>query len=266
MSPKFDAIHRLTDKVAIVTGGGGKNSIGRVISHRLAAEGARVAILDINAVGAEMVAGEIQAWGGVAMPVACDLVDQAQCERAVKLVADTWNGRIDILVNNAAFFGTIGQVRPFNEWTVEEWDTMQAVNVRGMWFCAMAVFPYMKAQGYGKMINLTSSTFFEGVGGLIHYTTSKGGVMGFTRCLARELGEFGIRVNALAPGFTVSDAQISLSANEPQWYDINRTRQSLCQRNGVPEDLAGPAAFLASGDSDFMTGQTLVVDGGLNMH
>jgi 3-oxoacyl-[acyl-carrier protein] reductase len=181
-------------------------------------------------------------------------------------VADTFGGRIDILVNNAAYFGTMGAWRPFNEWTTEEWDHMQAVNVRGMWFCVQAVFPYMKSQRYGKVINLSSSTFFEGVPGFIHYTTSKGGVIGFTRSLGRELGEFGIRVNAIAPGFTLSDAQLELTKDAKDWYEVNRNRQALKERNEVPEDLAGPALFLASADSDFMTCQTLLVDGGLSPH
>lgn len=260
------APQRLKDKVAIVTGGGGANSIGRAISLRYGREGARVAVLDINAAGAARVAEEITAAGGTAMAVPCDITDLAQCEAAAKKVAEAFGGRIDILVNNAAFFGTMGTWRPFDQWTAEEWDKMQTVNVRGMWFCARAVVPYMKAQGYGKVINLSSSTFFEGVPGFIHYTTSKGGVIGFTRSLGRELGEFGVRVNAIAPGFTLSDAQLELTKDAQEWYVVNRSRQALKERNEIPEDLAGPAFFLASEDSDFMSCQTLLVDGGLSPH
>ena len=266
MSDKVGAPKRLQERVAIVTGGGGTNSIGRAICLRYAAEGAKVAILDVNAEGAARVAEEINAAGGTAMAIPCDITDLPQCEAAAKVVADAWTGRIDILVNNAAFFGTMGQWRPFNEWTADEWDKMHNVNVRGMWFCVRAVFPYMKAQKYGKVINLSSSTFFEGVPGFIHYTSSKGGVIGFTRSLGRELGEFGIRVNALAPGFTLSDAQLELTKDARDWYEVNRDRQSLKERNEVPEDLAGPAFFLASEDSDFMSCQTLLVDGGLIPH
>ena len=200
------------------------------------------------------------------MPVHCDITDLEQCQRAAERVAEAFGGRIDILVNNAAFFGTMGSWRPFNEWTPEEWDQMQAINVRGMWFCAQAVFPYMKAQGYGKIINLSSSTFFQGVPGFIHYSTSKGGVIGFTRSLGRELGEYGIRVNAIAPGFTVSAAQLELTKDSQEWYVANRQRQALSERNEIPEDLAGPAFFLASEDSDFMTCHTLLVDGGSTPH
>jgi NAD(P)-dependent dehydrogenase (short-subunit alcohol dehydrogenase family) len=257
---------RLAGKVAIVTGGGGSNSIGRAICLRYGREGAKVAVLDINGAGAARVAEEIVAAGGTAMPVTCDVTDLGQVEAAVKKVADAWGGHIDILVNNAAFFGGMGSFRPFDEWTVEEWDKMQAVNVRGMWFMARAVFPYMRAHNYGKIINLSSSSVFEGVPGFIHYSTSKGGVIGFTRCLGRELGKFGIRVNAIAPGFTVTDAQLELTKDYQEWYDRNREAQALNQRNELPEDLAGPAFFLASSDSDFMTCQTLLVDGGVTPH
>ncbi len=257
---------RLAGRVAIVTGGGGTNSIGRAICLRYGAEGARVAVLDINAAGATRVADEVVAAGGSALAVPCDVTDFDQVQAAVKKVADTWDGRIDILVNNAAFFGGMGAFRPFDEWTVEDWDKMQAVNVRGMWFMARAVFPYMKAQGYGKIINISSSSVFQGVGGFIHYSTSKGGVIGFTRCLGRELGKFGIRVNAIAPGFTVTDAQLGLTKDYQEWYVRNREAQALNQRNELPEDLAGPAFFLASADSDFMTCQTLLVDGGVTPH
>lgn len=257
---------RLAGRVAIVTGGGGTNSIGRAICLRYGREGAKVAVFDINAAGAARVAEEIRALGGTALAVECDVTNLGQVEAAVKQVADTWGGRVDILVNNAALFGGMGPFRPFDEWTVEEWDRMQAVNVRGMWFMARAVFPYMKAQNYGKIINISSSSVFEGVPGFIHYSTSKGGVIGFTRCLGRELGKFGIRVNAIAPGFTVSDAQLELTKDYQEWYERNREAQALNQRNEVPEDLAGPAFFLASADSDFMTCQTLLVDGGVTPH
>jgi 3-oxoacyl-[acyl-carrier protein] reductase len=257
---------RLDGRVAIVTGGGGSNSIGRAISLRYAREGAKVAVLDINAEGAARVAAEITTAGGTAMPVVCDITDLAQCEAAAKSVADAWGGRIEILVNNAAFFGGMGAWRPFDEWSVEDWDKMQNVNVRGMWFMVRAVFPYMKAQEYGKIINLSSSSFFEGVPGFIHYTTSKGAIMGFTRSLGRELGKYGIRMNVLAPGFTISDAQLELTKDSQEWYVRNRDVQALNQRNEVPEDLAGPAFFLASPDSDFMTCQALLVDGGVTPH
>jgi 3-oxoacyl-[acyl-carrier protein] reductase len=266
MTDSVGSPRRLEGRVAIVTGGGGANSIGRAICLRYGREGARVAVLDINIAGATAVCDEILQAGGTALPVACDVTDLNQCKAAAKFVAEAWTGRIDILVNNAALFGGMGTWRPFNEWSVEEWDTMQQVNLRGPWFCCQAVFQYMREQGYGKIINLSSSSFFQGVPGFIHYSTSKGGIIGFTRALGRELGEYGIRVNAIAPGFTVSDAQLGLTRDSPQWYEENRDRQALHERNEIPDDLAGPAFFLASADSDFMTCQTLLVDAGVTPH
>ena len=257
---------RLVGRVALVTGGGGANSIGRSIALRLGREGAKVGVLDVNEAGAAFVAGEIGAVGGEATPVTCDVTDLEQCEAAVKLVADTYGGTIDILVNNAAAFGGFvsrGNFRSFDQWSTEDWDHMMDVNVRGMWFCARAVHPYMQRQGYGKIINLASNSFWGGVPGFLHYVSSKGGVIGFTRALARELGPEGIRVNALAPGFTLSGANMEEVDAPPEHWEATRKGQCLSERNELPEDLAGPAFFLASPDSDFMSGQALVVDGGL---
>ena len=255
---------RLRDRVAIVTGGGGENSIGRAICVRYAEEGARVAVLDVDVVGAERVVAEIRDGGGSALAVACDVADLSQCEAAAKRVADAWGGRIDILVNGAAGRKAL-QWKPFDEWSIDEWDRMLDVNLRGMWFCARAVVPFMKAQAYGKIINLTSSTFWEGVGGFIHYTSSKGGVIGFTRALGRELGPLGVRVNALAPGYTLSGGQVQHAADHPDWAQAMREQRALAGRGEVPDDLAGPAFFLACPDSDFMTCQTILVDGGRSM-
>ena len=256
---------RLQGRVALVTGGGGTNSIGRSIALRLGREGAKVGVLDIDGPGAVLVADEIDAAGGHALPVTCDVTDLGQCEAAARSVADT-RGRIDILVNNAAAFGGFVSRQnwhPFDQWSIEDWDHMMDVNVRGMWFCARAVYPYMRRQGYGKIINLASNTFYGGVPGFVHYVSSKGGVVGFTRALARELGPEGIRVNALAPGFTLTEANLEEVDVPPEHWEATRKGQCLTQRNEQAEDLSGPAFFLASPDSDFMTGQTLNVDGGL---
>jgi len=146
---------------------------------------------------------------------------------------------------------------------VAEWDGVMAVNLRGLFLCTRAVFPAMKARGKGTIINIASSTFFKGVAHYIHYTTSKGGVVGFTRSLARELGEFGIRVNAIAPGFTLSgENEKNISAERKQTNIDLR----MLKRAEVPRDLVGTFVFLASDDSDFITGQTLLVDGGGNVH
>ena len=253
---------RLDGRVAVVTGAARARGIGRAICLRFVQEGARVAVLDIDGDGARRLAEEIGAAGGEAIGVACDVADLAACEAAAAEVVAAW-GRADILVNNAAKLENVDW-QPFDQWTVEEWDEMLNVNLRGMWFCARAFVPLMKAQGYGKIVNVTSSTFWEGVGGFIHYTSSKGGVIGFTRALGRELGEFGIRVNALAPGYTMTDAQAEHAAAHPEHPVAMRDQRALA-RDETPEDLAGPAFFLASADSDFMTCQTILVDGGRSM-
>lgn len=268
MKIKVEAAQRLRDKVAIVTGGGGTCSIGRSIAIRFAEEGARVAVLDIDGPSAMSVATEIQEGGRTASAFTCDVTDLRQCEDTAKRVAQAWGDRIDMLVNNAAALrGKMSNQgwKPFDEWSQEDWDYMMAVNLRGQWFCARAVVPYMKAAGYGKIINLTSSTFWEAVPGFIHYVSSKGGVIGFTRALGRELGGFGIRVNALAPGFTLTEANKQHDGMDHDFRESYRLSQSLSQRSELPEDLAGPAFFLASEDSDFMTCQTLLVDGGKNV-
>jgi NAD(P)-dependent dehydrogenase (short-subunit alcohol dehydrogenase family) len=204
---------------------------------------------------------EIEALGAQALGVSCDVSREEDTLRlATEAIARF--GRIDVLVNNAAVYGTLKR-RPFMEIPVEEWDRVMAVNLRGLFLCARAVFPTMKAQGKGKIINIASSTFFRGVPNYIHYTTSKGGVVGFTRSLARELGDFGIRVNAVAPGFTLSganEANISAEAKEAN------VRMRMLKRAQVPGDLVGTIVFLASDDSDFITGQTIAVDGGSIVH
>jgi 3-oxoacyl-[acyl-carrier protein] reductase len=260
---------RLGGRVALITGAGGTNSIGRSIALRFAAEGAKVGVLDIDEGGAISVASEINAAGGEAIPITCDITDLARCEAAARLLADAYGGKIDILVNNAAAFRGVMSKKPwqrFYDWTVEEWDYALDVNLRGMWFCARAVHPHMKPQGYGKIINMTSNTFFIGVAGFIHYVSSKGGIIGFTRALARELGPEGIRVNAIAPGFTLTEANMEQAAGALEHWEATRKSQCLPDRNEEADDLAGPAFYLASSDSDFMTGQTLVVDGGFSLH
>jgi NAD(P)-dependent dehydrogenase (short-subunit alcohol dehydrogenase family) len=265
---KPEAAQLLKDKVAVVTGGAGVNSIGRCISIRFAEEGAKVAVADIDVAGAAAVADEIKAGGGTALGIACDVRDLAICEAMAKQVANAWGGKIDILVNNAAaykgFMATTGW-KPFNEWTPEEWDQMHSVNLKGQWFCARAVFPYMKPQGYGKIINVGSTSVFEGIPGFVHYISSKAGVLGLTRGLGKELGEFGIRVNTLSPGFVLTEASLDLIRDAPEFVDVRRNAQALKERNLQADDMSGPALFLASEDSDWVTCQTLLVEGGGSM-
>ena len=248
---------RLPDKVVIVTGGA--RGIGRAYCLGLAAEGARVVVADV--LDPKPVVTEIEGRGAQALGVSCDVSREADTQRLATETLARF-GRIDALVNNAALYGTLKR-RPFMEIPVEEWDQVMAVNLRGLFLCARAVFPTMKAQGKGVIVNIASSTFFKGVADYIHYTTSKGGVVGFTRSLARELGPHGIRVNALAPGFT-------LSGENEKNISEDRKRANLearmLKRPEVPEDLVGSMIYLLSDDSAFMSGQTLLVDGGGNVH
>ncbi|HEY7540262.1 MAG TPA: 3-oxoacyl-ACP reductase family protein [Methylomirabilota bacterium] len=248
---------RLKDKVVIVTGG--SKGIGRAYCLGVAAEGARVVVADVA--DPKSAVEEVEARGAQALGVACDV---AREEDTVRLATETLArfGRIDVLVNNAALYGTLKR-RPFMEIPIDEWDRVMAVNLRGLFLCSRAVFPAMKAQGAGVIVNIASGTFFKGVPHYIHYTTSKGGVVGFTRSLARELGDFGIRVNALAPGFTLSGEN---EKNMPDEGKAANVRMRMLKRAEVPEDLVGTLIFLASDDSRFITGQTIVVDGGGSVH
>ena len=248
---------RLNDKVVIVTGGA--RGIGRAYGLAVAAEGAKVVVADVA--DGKPALKEIEGLGAQALVVECDVSREADTLRlATETLAQF--GRIDVLVNNAALYGSLKR-RPFMEIPIEEWDRVMAVNLRGLFLCARAVFPAMKAQGKGKIINIASGTFFKGVPHYIHYTTSKGGVVGFTRSLARELGDFGIRVNAIAPGFTPSGEN---EKNMPEAGREANVRMRMLKRAEVPGDVVGTLVFLASDDSDFITGQTIVVDGGGVVH
>jgi NAD(P)-dependent dehydrogenase (short-subunit alcohol dehydrogenase family) len=248
---------RLKDKAIIITGGG--MGIGRAYCLGCAAEGARVVVADIA--DTQPVVKEIEARGGQALGVGCDVSKEEDALRMATVTLDRW-GRIDVLVNNAAIYGVLKR-RPFMEIPVEEWDRVMAVNLRGLFLCARAVFPTMKAQGKGKIISISSGTFFKGIPNYIHYTTSKGGVVGFTRSLGRELGQYGIRVNAIAPGFTESGENMK---NIPPEHAKAQADARMIKRTERPEDLVGTLIFLASDDSDFMSGQTILVDGGGSVH
>ncbi|PYM91397.1 MAG: dehydrogenase [Candidatus Rokuibacteriota bacterium] len=248
---------RLKDTVVIVTGGA--RGIGRAYGLAVAAEGAKVVVADVA--DGKPALKEIEGLGAQALVVECDVSSEPD---TLRLATETLArfGRIDVLVNNAALYGPLKR-RPFMEIPIEEWDRVMAVNLRGLFLCARAVFPAMKAQGKGKIINIASGTFFKGVPHYIHYTTSKGGVVGFTRSLARELGDFGIRVNAIAPGFTLSGEN---EKNMPEAGREANVRSRMLKRAEVPGDVVGTLVFLASDDSDFITGQTIVVDGGSTVH
>jgi 3-oxoacyl-[acyl-carrier protein] reductase len=253
-------IEGLKDKVAIVTGGG--HGIGRAYSLGFGSAGAKVVVADIDEPAAVKVAKEVNTQTDAkSLSVKVDVANEASTQMMVQTILDQF-GRIDILVNNAAIFATI----PMNRGGIEtidpvEWDHMMAVNLKGLFFCCRAVLPTMRKQKAGKIVNVSSGTWLSGSPGRIHYVTSKAGVVGFTRTLAREVGDDNINVNAIAPGSTLSEDNPS--------EDIIKMRSArvsdrALKRVQLPKDLVGTVLFLSSPLSDFMTGQTIAVDGGAN--
>ena len=246
----------LDGKVAIVTGGG--RGIGARYCHGLAKEGARVMVADINEAGARELAGEINGsstW--------VDVSDATSVQAMVARTVEEF-GRVDALINNAAMFTEL--IRPrkaFDEIPVEEWDRVMAVNVRGTWLCCRAVAPQFRQQRSGVIINISSGTIFSGTEGFAHYVTSKAAVWGLTRVLARELGEYGVRVNSITPGLTSSEMVQEVYPAE--WLEA-RAQSRVFRREQQPEDLVGTVVFLCSDASAFITGQTFNVDGGAHFH
>ena len=248
---------RLAGKTAIVTGGA--KGIGRYYSKALAAAGARVMIADI-ADGKDVAADIVKTHGkDSAVSATFDVSDEASVKG---LVAETMKqfGQIDILVNNAALYSTLSP-RNYNEWDAEVWDKVMAVNVRGPYLMVRHVAPHMKVQGSGKIVNIASGAAYKGIPRMLPYVTSKGAMLAFTRSLSRELGAFGIAVNSLSPGYILSDTGLDNSTHvEEERIPVRNSR--AFKRDGYPEDLLGALIFLCSSDSDFVTGQSLVVDGG----
>ena len=247
---------RLEGRVAIVTGGG--HGIGKAYARRLAEEGAAIVIAELDGVAGERVATQV-----AGLAVRTDVADEASCQEMARRTLERY-GRIDVLVNNAAIFATIPMSRaPFDQVDPAEWDRMMAVNLRGTWLACRAVIPQMRQQRYGKIINISSGTALKGAATRIHYVTSKAGIIGFTRTLAMEVGKDNICVNCIAPGSTLSEENADESIVK---YRQAAASTRALQRMQRPEDLVGAVAFFASSDSDFITGQTLVVDGGAHMH
>ena len=249
----------LTGRTVIVTGGG--KGIGKVYAREFGKAGARVVAADIDEAAAKAVAEGIASEGGTALGLGTDIASEASVAAMAQAALDTF-GAIDVLINNASLMSVLPR-RSWLEIPVDEWDRVMAVNLRGMFLCCRAVFPAMKQQGRGKIVNISSSRVFEGAPNRLHYTTSKAGVIGFTRALSREVGEFGITVNAVAPGFTASDTQVASTSGN---YLAAHASGRAIDRVQTPDDLVGAVMFLSSPASDFMTGQTLLVDGGKMMH
>ena len=245
----------LSGRVAIVTGAG--RGIGAAFAAGLAKAGASTIVADIDVASADAVVAQIRSEGGEAKSTRVDVSDEASVDAMTKFAVDAYGG-IDILVNNAAQYANLKR-RAFDEITPEEFDRVLSVNVKGPWLTSRAAFPVMRNRGKGKIINISSSSTFLGANRLAHYVASKMGVIGLTRSLAREMGAYNICVNAIQPGMT--DSQVNRSITPPERHLQEAAERSL-KRVQVPGDLLGTLIFLASDASDFMTGQTLLVDGG----
>ncbi|WP_127586407.1 SDR family NAD(P)-dependent oxidoreductase [Paenibacillus koleovorans] len=252
---------KLQGKVAVVTGAA--RSIGAAVAKRYAREGAKVAIVDRSfPEQAALLVEEITQLGGEAAFYQTDISDETQVMAMMDQAASRF-GTIDILVNNAA----VDPRKAWHEISTEEWDRVMGINARGPFLCAKAAFPYMKQQGYGKIVNVTSVTFYTGQRNFLHYVSSKGAVIGFTRALAREVGAYGITVNCISPGAVKTESE----EEKVDPLELEKAESALLalqcfQRRELASDIVGAFVFLASPDSDFISGQTLNVDGGWMFH
>jgi len=252
----------LAGRVVIITGGG--TGIGKIYSQAFAKAGAKIVIADIAGPEGNSAAAKIVQSGGDAIAITTDISDETKTLAMAEATLQAY-GRIDVLVNNASLMSTLER-KAWHKIDIEEWDRVMAVNLRGMFLCCRAVYEQMKKQESGKIINISSSRFWSGAPFRLHYSTSKAGVIGFTRSLSREVGVDNINVNAITPGFTESETQLATSTPEYLANSGDRYKKRAFKRAQVPDDLVGTVMFLASDASDFMTGQTINVDGGENMH
>ena len=251
----------LDGRVVIVTGGSG--GIGIVASELMANRGAHVVLAELDGDRAEIEAKRLSNQGLKVSAIQTDVANKQSVQTMVQKVTDQL-GRIDGLVNNAAMFSRVPMSRVGSlEIPEAEWDKMMEINVKGVWNVCSSVAPVMKAQNYGKIVNISSGTALKGSPSRIHYVTSKAAVIGYTKSLAMEVGEHNVYVNCIAPGSTLAEENPT-----PEIIAVReKAAASRCiKRVQTPEDLAGPIAFFIGPDSDFITGQTLVVDGGSCLH
>ncbi len=246
---------RLTGRVIVVTGGA--QGIGRAIADGLVDEGAKVVIADLD--GAEEAAAELTGNGSEALGLRVDVSSEADCQAMAQAVLDRF-GRIDGLVNNAGIYSSLVP-QPLEDIDVDEWRKVFDVNVLGMFLATRAVLPQMRAQGGGRIVNISSGTPFKGVPYLLHYVSSKGAVVAMTKAIAKEVGDTGILVNTVAPGFTMSDGVLANPVQVQKLQEIS-VKARVIQRDQFPSDVVGAVVFFCSDDSSFITGQSLVVDGG----
>lgn len=240
-------------KVVIVTGAAG--GLGRAFAQGFSAQGARLVVADIDQAGVNDTATMLSASGEQAIAVTVDVTNKESTDALARAALDAF-GQIDVLINNAAIYATLTR-KPFTEIDPAEWDRVMNVNVKGAWLCSASVYPRMTQPG-GRIINIASATVFSGSPLWMHYVASKGAVIGLTRVMAREVGPQGVTVNAIAPGFTLTEASLSLM-EDAETYGVDR---GAIKRASQPEDIVGTALFLAGEQSGYITGQTLVVDGG----
>jgi NAD(P)-dependent dehydrogenase (short-subunit alcohol dehydrogenase family) len=245
----------LDGKVAIVTGAA--QGIGRAIAEGLAAEGARIVVADLK--GAEEAAQAFPDGVGLTVDVADEAATQAMAADALARC-----GQIDILVNNAGLYASLA-MRPFDQIPLDEWRRVMDVNVASMFLTCKAVVPHMRERGGGRIVNISSGTPFRGVPFLLHYVTSKGAIVAFTRALAKELGSEEVLVNCVAPGFTLSQGVEEHPEVVQALRDVSVSARTL-KRDQVPEDVVGAVVFLCGPGAAFITGQTMVIDGGQYFH
>ena len=246
----------LAGRTIVVTGAA--TGIGQAFAIGAAAQGANVVVADMHA--ADETVASVEAAGGKALAVRVDVADNASVQ-AMATAALQHFGRIDGLVNNAAYFREV-KLTPFEELDPEEWDRIFAVNVKGVWQCCKAVMPSMREQKSGAIVNIASVVALAGQPGYLHYVASKGAVLSMTKGLAKECGPHGVRVNVIAPGFVITDA----TKNRPIEWQQSFLKARAISREQRPDDLVGTALYLLSDLAGFVSGQTLVVDGGHIMY